>query len=409
MDVVIVGGGIAGSALAVQLARGGLGVTVLERTTRYEDRVRGETMPPWGYLELVQSDLLDVVLRAEGSVATRYVSYGDALTVEQAEAGAVDAAAIVPGSSGSVNISHPGACQALLDEAVSLGADVVRGVSDVRVAPGPQPSVTFRTGESTTTLRPRLVVGADGRSSVVRKQSGVELQRTGIRTFATGVLLEGMDALPATTNVTGTWEDVYYLFFPRQGGRVRLYLLWDKQNPQRFADESGPERMIERMATVPRLPDPSVFLQATVVPGSTASYPMEDTWSDHPYAEGVVLVGDAAGWNDPIIGQGLSISFRDARLVAEALLSTKDWDAATFAPYASERAERLRRLRATAEAVTRLRATFGEKARQRRQAVFAKFAVDPSARLPIAASLVGPHALPPEAFTREAADRMLAV
>ncbi len=45
-DVVIVGGGIAGASLAVLLARGGLGVTVLERSVQFEDRVRGETMPP---------------------------------------------------------------------------------------------------------------------------------------------------------------------------------------------------------------------------------------------------------------------------------------------------------------------------------------------------------------------------
>jgi 2-polyprenyl-6-methoxyphenol hydroxylase-like FAD-dependent oxidoreductase len=136
---------------------------------------------------------------------------------------------------------------------------------------------------------------------------------------------------------------------------------------------------------------------------------MEDTWSDRPYVEGVVLVGDAAGWNDPIIGQGLTISVRDARLVAEALLGSTAWGPSTFEPYAAERAERLRRLRATAENVTRLRADFTDDGRVRRKAAFARFAADPSARLPIAASLVGPHNLPPEAFTREAADRMLAL
>jgi menaquinone-9 beta-reductase len=35
----------------------------------------------------------------------------------------------------------------------------------------------------------------------------------------------------------------------------------------------------------------------------------------------VVLVGDAAGHNDPIIGQGLSIALRDVRLVGEAILA----------------------------------------------------------------------------------------
>jgi 2-polyprenyl-6-methoxyphenol hydroxylase-like FAD-dependent oxidoreductase len=409
MDVVVVGGGIAGSALAVQLARGGLEVTVLERTREFPDRVRGETMPPWGYLELVQSDLLDVVLRAEGSIAERYVSYGDTASVEQAEASAVDATAVVPGAAGSVNLSHPGACQALLDEAAVQGAAVVRGVSDVRVTPGASPTVTFRTDEGEQTLHPRLVVGADGRSSVVRKQIGVALQRSGVRTFATGVLLEDFHDWPLKTNSLGTWEDVYYLLFPRPGGRARLYLLWDKDDPHRYAGEDGPQRMLERMTTMPCLPDPDVFRKASPIPGTSASYPMEDTWSDRPYVEGVVLVGDAAGWNDPIIGQGLTISVRDARLVAEALLGSTAWGPSTFEPYAAERAERLRRLRATAENVTRLRADFTDDGRVRRKAAFARFAADPSARLPIAASLVGPHNLPPEAFTREAADRMLAL
>lgn len=50
-DVVVVGGSIGGASLAYALARAGLGVTVLEATTEYEDRVRGETMTPWGVKE----------------------------------------------------------------------------------------------------------------------------------------------------------------------------------------------------------------------------------------------------------------------------------------------------------------------------------------------------------------------
>ncbi len=69
----------------------------------------------------------------------------------------------------------------------------------------------------------------------------------------------------------------------------------------------------------------------------------------------------------------------------------------------------MRRLRATAEATTRLRCDFTPLGKQQRLAAFAKFAVDPSARLPVAAGLVGPEALPADAFTREAADRMLAL
>src|SRR5882757_1336775 len=56
-DVVIVGGGIAGSALATVLARNGLDVLVLERQTEFRDKVRGEVILPWGVAEMLRLDL----------------------------------------------------------------------------------------------------------------------------------------------------------------------------------------------------------------------------------------------------------------------------------------------------------------------------------------------------------------
>jgi len=47
-DAVIVGGGIGGSSLGTALARDGLDVIALEASEVYEDRVRGESMLPWG-------------------------------------------------------------------------------------------------------------------------------------------------------------------------------------------------------------------------------------------------------------------------------------------------------------------------------------------------------------------------
>ena len=46
VDVVIVGGGIAGSSLAASLAKVGLGVVIIEREGRFRDRVRGESVRP---------------------------------------------------------------------------------------------------------------------------------------------------------------------------------------------------------------------------------------------------------------------------------------------------------------------------------------------------------------------------
>lgn len=51
-DVVIAGGGIAGGALATVLARGNVQVAVLEHDLEPIDRMRGETMAPWGVIEL---------------------------------------------------------------------------------------------------------------------------------------------------------------------------------------------------------------------------------------------------------------------------------------------------------------------------------------------------------------------
>jgi 2-polyprenyl-6-methoxyphenol hydroxylase-like FAD-dependent oxidoreductase len=146
VDVAIVGGGIAGGALAVQLARAGLVVTVLEQSVEFRDRVRGEYIPPWGWRELVRSGLLDTVLRADGTVTGRSVPYGDSMAPLDAEAAALDTTVLVPGAPGMLNLSHPDACRELLTAAAEAGADVVRGVRHVQVTAGSHPAVGWSHG-----------------------------------------------------------------------------------------------------------------------------------------------------------------------------------------------------------------------------------------------------------------------
>src|SRR3954454_22249544 len=84
--------------------------------------------------------------------------------------------------------------------------------------------------------------------------------------------------------------------------------------------------------------------------GPCATYPGDDTWTDAPSAPGVVLIGDAAGHNDPIIGQGLSIAMRDARTVRDLVMDgARTADA--FASYGAERLERMARLRLVADVI----------------------------------------------------------
>src|SRR5690348_5024106 len=126
-DVVIVGAGIAGGALATALARDGLEVLDLERTLTHEDRVRGEFLAPWGVAEAIRLELLDVLLAAGGSFMRRLIGYSDLRTPAEAEEGAVDLGALLPGVDGALGIGHPTACNALDAAAVAAGAALVRG------------------------------------------------------------------------------------------------------------------------------------------------------------------------------------------------------------------------------------------------------------------------------------------
>ena len=89
-------------------------------------------------------------------------------------------------------------------------------------------------------------------------------------------------------------------------------------------------------------------------------------------APGVVLIADAAGHNDPTIGQGLSITLTDVRQVSDALSAAADWDAGIFADYATERLERMRRLRLCARLTSKLRCEFGAEADARRAEVWGR-------------------------------------
>ena len=79
---------------------------------------------------------------------------------------------------------------------------------------------------------------------------------------------------------------------------------------------------------------------------------MFDSWSDAVVADGVVFAGDAAGFSDPTIGEGLSVALRDARMIRDVLLGGEDWSKEAFTPYVEERAERMRRLRFAVQVFT---------------------------------------------------------
>jgi 2-polyprenyl-6-methoxyphenol hydroxylase-like FAD-dependent oxidoreductase len=80
---------------------------------------------------------------------------------------------------------------------------------------------------------------------------------------------------------------------------------------------------------------PPDFFEGVTPAGPLGSFEAADAWIEHPYRDGLLLVGDAAASNDPSWGQGLSITLRDIRVLRDALLADADWDRACHA-YARE-------------------------------------------------------------------------
>ncbi|MGO9086381.1 MAG: hypothetical protein ACLQBK_14230 [Candidatus Sulfotelmatobacter sp.] len=92
----------------------------------------------------------------------------------------------------------------------------------------------------------------------------------------------------------------------------------------------------------------------------------EDTWTEVPFVEGIVLIGDAGGYNGPIIGQGLSLALHDVRLLSEILLEQSEWAPSCLERYGQRRGEGLRRMRIVAEFRAALAAQFGPEVAARR-------------------------------------------
>jgi 2-polyprenyl-6-methoxyphenol hydroxylase-like FAD-dependent oxidoreductase len=210
-EVIIVGGGIAGNALAAVLARAGKAVLVLERSSVYRDRVRGEYFQPWGVAEARRLGFHAALVRAGGAHHTRFVPYDETVAPEEAEAAEAAAVAldgIVPDVPGTLGVGHPQACEALGQVATEAGARILRGIEAVDVEFGRTPTVRYRSGGEEQVARCLLVVGADGRESTVRRRAGLPLHRTEPRLLGAGLLVEGLGAGRSTKSPSArraTW------------------------------------------------------------------------------------------------------------------------------------------------------------------------------------------------------------
>ena len=405
-DVVIVGGGIGGGALAKCLCEAGVSVLVLERTLEYADVVRGEWIAPWGVVETRAIGVYPLYLANGGHHLTRHVTYDEDVPPRLAEAAAFDLTKLLPDNPGPLCIGHPKMCNLLNEAATAAGARILRGVANTLVVPGDPPTVTFDHDGRTHTLRPRLVVGADGRHGKTAEQIGATLQQDAPHHRFSGMLIDNVPDWREDTQFICTEGDVNVLAFPQGVGRIRLYIGIALEQKTRLAGPQGPQRFLEafRLKSVPG----SEAIAAGRPIGPCLVYPNNDTWIDAPFADGVLLIGDAAGRNDPITGQGLSITHRDVRIVRDLLLGERDWTPATFAAYGEERRERMRRLRVAARITSIVDAEFDAAARSRRQRVAERRRAMAPESMAMLTPFIGPDSLPAACYSDEAVATLLA-
>jgi 2-polyprenyl-6-methoxyphenol hydroxylase-like FAD-dependent oxidoreductase len=405
-EIVIVGCGVAGGALATVLARDGHEVLVLERSDVFEDRVRGEWLAPWGVAEARTLGLYDELMASGGHHVARHLTYDEVLDPDETDAGLLPLDGILQGIAGPMCLGHPTICEIYAGLATRAGATLLRGVGSVAVSPGAEPVVRYVHGDREHELSTRLVVAADGRDSTIRRALGIEKFVDEPHHLFAGMLVDGAFEWPADLQAIATAGDSSFLAFPQGAGRVRLYAAIPLEQRGRFSGAQGPRRFVE--SCIKDCCPPSTAFEDVRPAGPCRTFQNSDGMTERITAPGVVFVGDAAGHNDPLIGQGLSITHRDVRLVRDVVRASGTWNEAAFAPYLAERRDRMRRLRIAAAFQARLEAAFGESGRTHRRRMFERMQSDPDSAFPLMSALAGPEAVVDDIYERGAREIALA-
>jgi 2-polyprenyl-6-methoxyphenol hydroxylase-like FAD-dependent oxidoreductase len=369
-DLVIAGGGLGGAALALAMAPHGARVLVIERETAFKDRVRGEGVTPWGVAEARALGIYER-LRGCGLEVPLWRQHIGPMRIER------NLVETTPQQAPILDFSHPRMQEVLLRAAAEAGVEVRRGASVTSVIAGKVPRVVVEHEGEVAEVSARLVVGADGRGSRVRAWAGFEARRDPPRLFIGGVLLEGTSVPSGQVSLfQGIGRAI--IFYPQLDDRIRAYVLYHRDVlAARLRGEADLPRFMEHAALAGV---PSTWLPGCRAVGPLATFEGADTWVDHPYRGGVVLVGDAAATSDPSWGQGLALTLRDVRTLRDALLRTDDWDAAGHA-YAAEHDAYYATLHAMEDWMTRLFMEVDAAADARRQRALPLMMEDPT-RMP---------------------------
>lgn len=317
--VVVVGAGPAGAALARLLVRAAVPVTLVEREADFARVFRGEGLMPAGSdacREMGLAPLLD-------ALPTRTLEAWD-LYVDRRLTFSVPEPLPEPGRSPVRVIPQSTFLEGVVAEAarhpelrMERGVAVRGLLREGDAEDGRVRGVRVADARGERTLEADLVVGCDGRASVVRKRAGLPLER----------LPEHFDVLwfkmPAPPRLA---KGCRMLLMATAARQCAAYTAWDgklqvavvipkggwsearEEDPVALMAEAFPDWLTEHAREVREDLEGPVVLD--VIVGRATR------WS----APGVLLLGDAAHPMSPVRAQGINHALRDAIVAANALV-----------------------------------------------------------------------------------------
>lgn len=337
-DVIIVGGGLSGCAMATALADGQRKILVLEARSGKNPRFNGELIHPHGVDVLEARGFWDALKTAGGaevrgfacvqspSKPTTLLPY-DEIAGSRPHGFAIDHHQLVDTLRAKM-LQKPGIELRLGERVTELVRDQER-VIGVMTANGP-------------ILAP-LVVACDGRHSKIRALTEIP-ERATLLSFTAAALLESCPLPnPGYGHIfLGAWGPILVYPISRTDARTCIDLPADM--------DKGKEAVIARLRTgyAPHLP---AGVRATLLraldAGAIEVAANYAIYTDECTVPGAALIGDAAGCSHPLTATGMTIALNDTQLLADALVTVDLNDrVAVDAALARYQTERYRFVRA---------------------------------------------------------------
>jgi menaquinone-9 beta-reductase len=294
-DVIVVGGGPGGSSAARQLARAGMSVVLLDKARFPRDKLCG------GLISERSTKLLDRLFGNSIAPTYEHVSTGARIFYDH------EPITHVKDHKTMRLTMRRTFDQMLLNAARAGGAAVREGIAVTAIAPDRR-AVILESGE---VLRADFIVGADGAASRVRKSVLPEaMDKHG---FATGIEVEIPRALlrrecPDPEIYLGCVRWGYGWIFPkRETFTVGIAGLAKKNDDIRGAGRAFMQKALG-------------FVPNEKLPGCPIPF---GNHLRRPGLGNIVLVGDAAGFAEPITGEGIAFAMQSASYAAEAILEAR--------------------------------------------------------------------------------------